>query len=444
MSSLCVPLDSLVAPTFRPVINDIINCKVSRAVLKGGRNTTKSQIISEAIIAGCMMHRRSAIAIVRYDNKIEERLVNTFKESLFFMSLSSWWKLRRSPLEYVLLDRPNGKETNVSIKFAGANNPDSLKSYKPRAGSFLYIWLEEASNFESEEAINNIVITMARGVGDHITILTFNPPKSIEHWCNKLYAHKCGKALGYKSNIYRESRQWECYGYKFNDSVVIHHSTYKDIIQFHPEWLGAQFLASVGGLDPNSLEYRRTYLGDTVEGEANVFTNIKAVSLTEEQKASFNQVHRGLDMSNGGADPYRYIQAHLDRTNKILYLWNEIDMHPGAPIAALAQMIKAYNPHNLIVWTDSAVPTFIRQLNLAGVSAQKVKKSPDSVAAGIQWLQSLAEIRIDERTAPKTLKEFKTYEYKVTKDGRVTTDYVDANNHSIDATRYACRTLIYE
>ena len=41
------------------------------------------------------------------------------------------------------------------------------------------------------------------------------------------------------------------------------------------------------------------------------------------------------------------------------------------------------------------------------------------------------------RRAPKTLEEFDTYVYKQDKDGRWLNEPVDANNHIIDAIRYA-------
>ena len=439
MSHKVIDLDTLVVPTFRAPISAIINASARRVVLKGGRNTTKSQVTSEAIILGCMKHKRSAIAIVRYGNKIQERLVNTFSESLNYLGLSSLWKLRKSPLEYVLLDSPGGRETNISIKFAGADNPDSLKSYKPRSGSFLYIWIEEVTNFPSRDEVDNIVITMARGSGAHLTIYTFNPPKSIEHWCNTDYAHTCGKALGYSSNMLIRKSTFKAGGMEFVGDEIIHHSTYLDIIPYHPDWLGQDFLARVASYssDKGNLEYRRTFLGDTVAGEANVFTNVKAL----ENIASIvgnTQVLRGMDMSNGGNDPYRYVQCCFDRKSNSLFIWNEIDLNPTTSIQSLASKVSEKNPHNFPVYTDSAVPTFITQLQGFGVNAVPVKKWPDSVNAGMQWLRSLSNIYIDPNTAPATLKELKSYEYKVSRGGIITGEYPDSNNHGIDAVRYAC------
>lgn len=440
--SKIINLDDLVAPTFRRVIADIITAKVSRAILKGGRNTTKSQIVSEAIVVGCMRYKYSAIAIVKHSNKIEERLVNTFKESLRYLGVESRWKLRRAPMELVLLDK-YGRETDVSIKFAGADDPENLKSYKPRSRSFRYIWIEEASNFPSQSEIDNISITMSRGLGDHVTILTFNPPKSQRHWCNTAYANKCGKVLGFASNEYRYSQHIQAGNYSFVSTEVIHHSTYHDITSFHPEWLGNDFLSKVAAYQghEDNPEYRCVYLGAPIASEGNIFTNIKPCNMS-----AFNfgnlQVYRGLDMSNGGSDPYRYVQCIYDRRSHSLFITGEYSAPGTVDIKTVAQSIRKLNPNNFAVMTDSAVPTFIRQLNSHGLAATNVKKRPDSVAAGISWLRSLVAIYIDPSLTPKTYKEFEEYAYKVLRDGSLDGNLPDKNNHSIDAVRYALVNVI--
>jgi phage terminase large subunit len=143
-----IDLNDLICDSFVDITSDIINCDVDRAIMKGGRSSTKSQVASESIVVGCMVYKESAVAAVKYANKIEERLVNTFRESIRYLGVEQFWKLRKSPFEYVLLD-DKGKETDVSIKFTGCDNPEDLKSYKPRRGSFRYIWFEELTNFRS-------------------------------------------------------------------------------------------------------------------------------------------------------------------------------------------------------------------------------------------------------------------------------------------------------
>ena len=55
----------------------------------------------------------------------------------------------------------------------------------------------------------------------------------------------------------------------------------------------------------------------------------------------------------------------------------------------------------------------------------------------MKWLQSLVKIVIDPYRCPYTAQEFTEYEYERTDDDEIISSYPDANNHSIDMTRYA-------
>ena len=72
-----------------------------------------------------------------------------------------------------------------------------------------------------------------------------------------------------------------------------------------------------------------------------------------------------------------------------------------------------------------------------GAFIRAADKGPGSVDYGIKWLQGLRHIYIDKKHCPETWKEFVEYEYEQDKDGNFISAYPDANNHSIDACRYA-------
>lgn len=67
-----ISLDDIIIPTFRKISDDIIQCKIDRAILKGGRSSTKSQVAGTSIVIGCMRHKESAVALVKHANKIDE------------------------------------------------------------------------------------------------------------------------------------------------------------------------------------------------------------------------------------------------------------------------------------------------------------------------------------------------------------------------------------
>ena len=62
---LNIELNDLICDTFVDIASDIITCDIDRAVLKGGRSSTKSQVASECIITGCMVYKESAVACVK-------------------------------------------------------------------------------------------------------------------------------------------------------------------------------------------------------------------------------------------------------------------------------------------------------------------------------------------------------------------------------------------
>lgn len=92
---------------------------------------------------------------------------------------------------------------------------------------------------------------------------------------------------------------------------------------------------------------------------------------------------------------------------------------------------------------DSASPGSISILTRSGVPrAQGAPKWPGSVDDGIRYLRSFQEIVIHPRCAA-TINEARLYSYKVDRlTGDVMPTLVDANNHYIDAIRYAVSPMI--
>lgn len=429
-----IDLNALICDTFTTAASEIIQCKIDRGIFKGGRSSTKSQMLSESILVGCMVYKQSAVCLVKYNNKVYERLVSTFSDSLKYLKLQRFWKLRRSPYEYVLLDE-EGKETDVSIKFTGADNPETLKSYKGRS-PFRYIWFEEVTNFTKKE-VDSLIQTLGRGVGEHCVLMSYNPPMSTSSWVNKEYNVPTGKILGHNSNY--------CYT-EFNFSIadkeetirqLVHHSTYIDVIEAkHSDWLGSVFVGEAEKSKKNNERYYRwAYLGEVVGTDANVFSNIKDWN-GDKGELNITEVFRGLDFGLGGPDPTAYVEWYYNRKDRTLYALNEF-YRSKMSIDDISFNIKQFNKHNFPIYADSATPILISQLVQKGIHAIGVKKKPDSVRAGVKWLQSLNGIYINKYQTPNVYREFKNYEYLLNKEEEITAELADKDNHTIDATRYA-------
>lgn len=435
-----VNLNDLILDNFVDVAIDIIECNVDRAILKGGRASLKSQTISECIITGVMTYKESAVCCVRYGNKIQERLVNTFTSSLEYMGLKGMWRLRKSPYEYVLLD-DNGKETDVSIKFTGCDNPDDLKSYKDRSGrGFRYIWFEELTNFDNLKSVNNLIQTFARGVGKHCIICSYNPPMQNSNWVNKEYNNFDGvDILTHNNNYTLTEFEYEVIPGKIEKlRQVIHHSTYLDVIAAgKAHWLGSTFIGQAEQMRvENEKSWRHQYLGEVIGTEANVFWNIKEWD-GDKTKLNIVEIFRGYDWGYGGPDPCAYVEFYYDRLNRRLYALNEFSKSKMT-IDEVKFEINRLNKYNFPVYADSANPLLNTELRNKGVNILDAIKGPDSVLGGIKWLQNLNGIYLCPYLTPHIHKEFTEYEYEIDKKTEeVTSKLPDKANHTIDATRYA-------
>ena len=76
-----------------------------------------------------------------------------------------------------------------------------------------------------------------------------------------------------------------------------------------------------------------------------------------------------------------------------------------------------------------------------GLRCWPARKGPGSRELGVRWLQGLNAIVIDPIKCPCVLQEFLEWEYEVAPDGTVLGTLMDANDHGIDAARYACSRI---
>lgn len=444
---LNIDLSKLIIRTFDKVFYSIVNNEYDRIICKGGRNSTKSSMIAPAIIIGVLLFKCDAVCMVKYDNKVYERLVSTFLEMLQRSKLEGFFKYKVQKKELVLLDGWNGKETNHSIKFTGVDDANKLKSFKPRSGTggFRYIWFEELTDFSSLAEVSNVINTMARGEGAHTVIMSYNPPKSTSNWVNDNYNIPCGVVLGHNSNSYVSEFNYSYINEKGNQvkqivKQLVHHSTYLDVIESGcVSWLGMTLQNAEMARENNTDQYRWEYLGEAIGTEGNIFKNIKEL---KDNNYTQKEIFRGLDFGFT-RDPSAYVEWTYDKATNSIYCHNEF-VEKSIDNSTLAFNIKQVNKHDFRVWADSEDPRTINELLKLGVRAIGVKKGSDSVRHGIKWLQSLNGIYINPITCPNTYREFSRYEYKLNKQGEYTGELGDKNNHTIDATRYAlCMKINY-
>ena len=306
-----------------------------------------------------------------------------------------------SPME--LIYKPTGQK----IMFRGADDPMKIKSIKVPFGYIAITHFEEKDQFAGRPEIRNILQSTMRGGPRYWSFESYNPPISRDNWANK------------DSLEERADR-------------LCHKSTY---LEAPPEWLGQQFLDEAEHLkETDERAYQHEYLGIPVGTGGNVFDNLELRNITDEEIAHFDRFYQGVDWG-WFPDPFAFIRLYYDRAREKIYLIDEIYQNKltnedsGRIIAQ-----RGYKGTRIIC--DSAEPKSVADYRAMGLPAQEAIKGPGSVEYGMKWLQR-RKIVIDRRRTPNAYNEFVGYEYERNKDGDIISGYPDANNHLIDATRYA-------
>jgi len=398
-----VRLKNIIAPSFYEIHNDIKNNRYTHYWLKGGRGSTKSSFAAIEIILGLMKDANSNAVALR---KVKETLKDSVFEQLIWaiekLKVSEYWDVKHNPMELTYI--PTGQK----ILFRGADKPRKIKSIKVSKGYVKYIWYEEVDEFNGMEEIRMINQSLMRGGQQFVVFYTYNPPNSIRNWVNEEVLQQ------------RTDRK-------------IHHSTYLTVPR---EWLGEQFFIEAEHLKKvNEKAYRHEYLGEVTGTGGEIFANVTARRITDEEIKTFDRIKRGLDFGYA-VDPVHYSVSHYDKTRRRLYIFYEIHQ-VAMSNRKLAELIKQENTGNKTIIADCAEPKSIAELKSYGINIRGARKGPDSVEYGIKFLQDLEEIIIDPERCPNTLREFLNYELEKDSNGNFKAEYPDKNNHSIDSVRYA-------
>lgn len=400
-------LSSCIAPAFYPVHTAVKRDRYTHYWLKGGRGSTKSSFVALEIVLGIMEHPgTNAVALRKVGMYLKDSVYEQLVWAIEKLGASHLWEQRVSPM--VLIYLPTGQR----ILFRGADKPKKIKSTKVSKGYIRYIWYEECDEFLGKEELDMINQSLMRGGSRFDVFYSYNPPKSQTNWINR-----------------------EVDTQKLRPDTLVHHSDYRSVPE---DWLGDPFLQEAEELQrTNEARYRHAYLGEVTGTGGEVFQNVTQREITAEECASFDHIRRGLDWGYG-PDPFVYIALHYDRKRRRLFIYHEFYKH-RAGFDEIAREIKKENPDRREVTAESAEPRSNDELKSRGIRISPAKKGPGSVEHGISWLQDLDEIVIDPVACPNAAREFSGYELERTADGTAfKAGYPDKNNHTIDATRYAC------
>ncbi len=415
-------LSEIVLDQFKPFWVASKRKKHLRYVLKGGRGSGKSFHIPMRILLDIMEYPVSALGVRKVQNTILKSVYANFKGAANVMGVRHLFRFVDSKLEITYKPRGN------KIYFAGADDPEKIKSIKDADYPLAIMWIEELAEFKNEDEVTTIENSVLREelegkIGndserktvypfDYSFYYSYNPPKRKRSWVNKKY----------ESSF-------------VDPNTFVHHSDYLG----NPH-LSKKFIEEAENVKRNRpLKYRWEYMGEAIGSGVVPFDNlqIEKGSITDDMVANFDNIRNGLDYGYA-TDPLAFVRWHYDKKKNGIYAIDEIY---GVKISnrEFANKAKSKGYQNEEIFSDSAEPKSNAELvNEHGMKGIKgVKKGPGSVEYGEQWLDDLAFICIDPLRTPNIAKEFENIDYQTDRDGNPKPRLEDKDNHTIDATRYA-------
>lgn len=187
--------------------------------------------------------------------------------------------------------------------------------------------------------------------------------------------------------------------------------------------------------------YRHVWEGDYLElSEAQIFRN-KYVEQEFEPSDDWDGPYYGLDFGFS-VDPTAAVKCWINDSR--LYIQHEA-AKVGLELDDTADYLVERIPDvsGYPIRADNARPESISYLKRKGLPKIKaVEKGKGSVEDGIEFIKSFDKVVIHPR-CKQTLNEFRLYAYKTDRlSGDVLPVIIDANNHLIDAIRYALEPIM--
>jgi PBSX family phage terminase large subunit len=401
-----IRLSEKIGSAFYAVAHDVFHHGHTHYDFSGGRGSLKSSTVS-VLVPLLLINNPGTHALVlrKVANTIRDSVYAQYIWAIGELGMAAYWEAKVSPME--LIYKPTGQK----IMFRGADDPMKIKSIKVPFGYIAVTHFEEKDQFAGRAEIRNILQSTMRGGSVFWNFESYNPPISRDNWANKDSLEE-------------------------RDDRLCHKSTY---LQAPPEWLGEQFLAEAEHLkETDERAYQHEYLGIPVGTGGNVFENLELREITDKEIGSFDQIYQGVDWG-WYPDPFAFIRLYYDRARETIYFIDEIYKNKLTNEES-GGIIKGCGYGDAYITCDSAEPKSTADYRALGLPAKEAIKGPGSVDYGMKWLQR-RKIVIDRRRTPNAYKEFVNYEYERNKDGDIISGYPDANNHLIDATRYALERI---
>lgn len=408
-----INVKDIIIPMYDDVLEDIMQHNHTHYTFSGGRGSTKSSFVGGVAIPLLIINNPEchATCFRKIGNTIQNSIFSQVTWGIYKLGLEDLFHIPKrynSPIIYI----PTGQQ----ILFIGMDDPQKVKSIKLPFGYIGITWWEELDQYCGERELRTVLQSTMRGGNLFWDFRSFNPPISKNNWANE-YAEEA------------ETNE------RLRESTLVVKNTYLDV---PIEWLGKQFIEEAEDLkEINPDAYEHEYMGVPIGTGGDVFKNACDLDMSDMLK-NFDRIYNGIDWGFA-KDPFRFVRMHFDKTRLDLYIFDEYSTTRTRNKDVFETLYdkKKLIARNELVIADRAEEKSIADFRAYGAYIRAAEKGPDSVRYGIKWLQGLRHIYIDKRRCPLTYKEFINYEYEQDREGNFISAYPDADNHSIDAVRYA-------
>lgn len=239
MTEITVNANNLINPHFDYVLySDALN-----KVLKGGRGSTKSSVISLQLVIDFLDDPEANALIMRkVANTLELSVYEQIKWAIYELDVQDEFTFKKSPY------RITHKSTGTAFYFSGVDDPQKLKSMIIAKGYIRWLWFEELAEFSDWAEVDAVRASFTRKKlppGKHvITYYSYNPPKNPYDWINDWVNKHTGL-----TNWYIDHSTYK------NDTLGVLSQDYLDeiavVAQNDPDYYAWMYLGEVIGLGTN-------------------------------------------------------------------------------------------------------------------------------------------------------------------------------------------------
>lgn len=396
---------------FLPFLED----ETRNQFLYGGAGSGKSVFVARRAVLDVARNDRNYLVARGTQRAIRGSTWNEILDAINFFGLNQYFDANKSDLTITC------NFNDRQFAFVGCDDPEKIKSIRPRVGVFTDLWEEEATEISAPADKQLRLRLRGKSPLPKRYTYTFNPIYKTHHIYKRYFS-----PLGIPETV-RVHREAD---------TVIFRSTYRDNRFLEPEDI--KELLSLKGGDPYWYQVYAEGLWGVLGHR--IFSDWETADLSESY-SSVDEWYNGLDFGYTN-DPTAFSRSARGDDRKSIYIYypqpsGEV-YTTGLTNQDITEIIHPVTGSRERIYCDSAEPKSIQELRQAktkSLNAVAVKKGKDSVLHGLQWLQR-HHLVIDCRNQ-HAINELSIARWAEDRDGNPYNRPVDADNHFIDSLRYA-------